>query len=262
MKVVVLCENTPCSETFFFEHGLSLYIETEKRKILFDTGQSDVFWKNADLLGIDLSQVDIAVLSHGHYDHGGGIESFLQMNTKAKVYLSQNAFGEHYNGTEKYIGLPQQLKQNERLIFCGDYLKIEEGLELFSQNEGELITPIDSAGLKVKRESEFLPDLFEHEQYLKITENGKTYLISGCSHKGILNITNWFQPDVLIGGFHLMKQEGGRENPVILYTAEELNKYSTVYYTCHCTGLEQYTVLKELMKDKLHYISSGQSMDI
>ncbi|MCI8845747.1 MAG: MBL fold metallo-hydrolase [Lachnospiraceae bacterium] len=72
MKITALLENKTNREDMLTEHGLSLYIETEKHKILFDMGQSDLFAKNAAALGINLSSVDIAVLSHGHYDHGGG----------------------------------------------------------------------------------------------------------------------------------------------------------------------------------------------
>ena len=76
MKISVLAENTACDNLFDCEHGLSLYIDTGKNKILFDMGQSNLFEKNAEKLGIDLSEVDIAILSHGHYDHGGGLKRF------------------------------------------------------------------------------------------------------------------------------------------------------------------------------------------
>jgi 7,8-dihydropterin-6-yl-methyl-4-(beta-D-ribofuranosyl)aminobenzene 5'-phosphate synthase len=94
MKISVLCENTTKKENILSEHGLSLFIETEKHKILFDMGQSDAFLKNAKTLGIDLSTVDIAILSHGHYDHGGGLRAFLEYNEKAlqaldKINVSQ-----------------------------------------------------------------------------------------------------------------------------------------------------------------------------
>ena len=103
MKIVTLIENTACCEAFSCEHGLSLYIETEHHKILFDAGQTGAFADNAQKLGIDLAAVDIAVLSHGHYDHSGGMERFLEINQKAKIYVNQNAVKPHYNGAGGYL---------------------------------------------------------------------------------------------------------------------------------------------------------------
>ena len=86
MKITALLENTASDCCMMTEHGLSLYIEAQGKKILFDMGQTDLFYKNALTLGIDLAEVDIAILSHGHYDHGGGLEKFLEINKKAPVY--------------------------------------------------------------------------------------------------------------------------------------------------------------------------------
>ena len=92
MRITVLLENTPSSDSVTAEHGLRLFIETENAKILFDMGQTDAFANNARVLGIDLSSADLAVLSHGHYDHGGGLTKFLELNRTAPVYLSPHAF--------------------------------------------------------------------------------------------------------------------------------------------------------------------------
>ena len=94
MKISVLCENTSKQPNIASEHGLSLFIETEKHNILFDMGQTDLFAKNAREMNIDLKIVDIAILSHGHYDHGGGLKTFLSINDKAKVYINRDAFGD------------------------------------------------------------------------------------------------------------------------------------------------------------------------
>ena len=107
MKITALTENTPFNDNISAEHGLSLYIETEKHNILFDMGQTSLFAENAKKLGIDLTKVDIAVLSHGHYDHGGGLTEFLKINKTAPVYINRYAFGDYYNGTEKYIALEE-----------------------------------------------------------------------------------------------------------------------------------------------------------
>ena len=96
MKITTLLENKTTCDALRCEHGLSLYIETEKHKILFDSGASDAFWENARALGIDLAQVDIAFLSHAHNDHCGGLLTFLRGNRTAKVYLQKEAFGDYY----------------------------------------------------------------------------------------------------------------------------------------------------------------------
>ena len=90
MKLWTLVENTSCNENLKNEHGLSFYIETQNHKILFDFGQSDIFLENANKMGIDLSKVDIAILSHGHYDHGGGLKTFMKINEKEWKRLIKN----------------------------------------------------------------------------------------------------------------------------------------------------------------------------
>lgn len=153
-----------------------------------------MFAENAERLGIDLTQVDIAILSHGHYDHGGGLKRFMEVNKKASIYLSKYAFEPHYNGTEKHIGLDVSLAGNGRLIFTEDKLEIDDTLCLYSCNECVREFDLGSFGLNMMQDGELLPDDFRHEQYLLIKENGKTVLISGCSHKGIMDICQWFLP--------------------------------------------------------------------
>lgn len=258
MKITALVENISSKETLGAEHGLSLYIETESHKILFDMGQTALFSKNAKALGIDLEEVDIAILSHGHYDHGGGLEKFLEINPKAPVYLSKYAFEPHYNGTEKYIGLDVSLAENERLCFTEDELQIAEGLTLYSCNNCEKNFDLGSFGLTEKINDTFLPDNFRHEQYLLIEEAGKKVLISGCSHKGILNIAEWFVPDVLVGGFHFSKLP--LDETLVSY-AQFLDRFDTEFYTCHCTGEEQFAFMKQYM-NRLSYLSTGESIEI
>ena len=258
MKITVLAENTSCDSLFGCEHGLSIYIETNGHHILFDMGQTELFAENAEKLGVDLSRVDFAVLSHGHYDHGGGLKRFLQLNDKAPVYLSRYAFEPHYNAAEKYIGLDIGLKDSDRLIVTDDEHKIVEGIELYSCNDRKKIREIDSAGLSVEQSGRLIPEDFRHEQYLLISEKEKRVLISGCSHKGILNIMDWFHPDVLVGGFHFMKMP---LDDRLKAFARELDAFDTSEYTCHCTGTEQYAYMKPYMK-KLHYLSAGQTIEI
>jgi 7,8-dihydropterin-6-yl-methyl-4-(beta-D-ribofuranosyl)aminobenzene 5'-phosphate synthase len=258
VKIVTLIENTTTREDLLHEHGLSLYIETENSRILFDAGQTGAFAENAEKLGIDLSKVDFAVLSHGHYDHGGGMQRFLEINKTAPVYVNRNAFLPCYNGAEKYIGLNPALLESKRLVFVEDCMEIAPGIRLDSCAARNRPYPADHFGLNVRENGRVQPDEFRHEQYLLIRENGKTVCFSGCSHGGILNIVCWFQPDVLIGGFHFMKiPVTGAGEKQLHDSAMALLKGKTRYYTGHCTGDAQYEKLKKVMGDRLQKLSCG-----
>ena len=257
MKIVTLVENTGNDPLFQAEHGLSLYIETGDHKILFDMGQSDTFARNAEKLGVDLSAVDFAVLSHGHYDHGGGLETFLHLNTKAPVYVQEEVFGSYYNGTEKYIGLPDILRHSHRLIRGKGIRQLYPGIRLLDCND--LLWQFDSWGLNSREGDSFFPDAFRHEQYLEITEADKKILLSGCSHKGIVNIAAYFQPDVLIGGFHLNKVE---DTALLQHIAKKLSAMHVHYFTGHCTGSRQFACMKQILGDHLESIFTGCSFEV
>lgn len=257
MIITALIENTSACG-LPTEHGLSLFVETADCRFLFDMGQTDLFARNAEALGVDLNTADFAVLSHGHYDHGGGLETFLAINQKAPVYLSRYAFEPHYNGTEKYIGLDRHLAESKRLIFVDESTKIMEGLTLFNCLNAPKVMEFGSCGLNMMKDGRLTEEDFRHEQYLLVEENGKSILFSGCSHRGILNIMHWFRPDVLIGGFHFSKLP---LDETLKGYAQELDTYPTAYYTGHCTGTEQYRFMQEHMRN-LHYLSTGDSIVI
>jgi 7,8-dihydropterin-6-yl-methyl-4-(beta-D-ribofuranosyl)aminobenzene 5'-phosphate synthase len=262
MKIVTLMENTSCREDLCCEHGLSLYLETENRKILFDAGQSAAFADNAEKMGVDLSQVDLAILSHGHYDHSGGLRRFLEINYRSKIYVNQYAFDCCWHGEDHYIGVDPKLRECDRVMTAGETLRLGEGLTLFACNEKEKSHPADSFGLTVLEDGIFRPDGFRHEQYLLVEEGQKRILFSGCSHKGILNIVQWFHPDVLVGGFHFMKLDPERDAAVLEKAAMELLQYPTTYYTGHCTGEAPFAFLKERMGERLHAVHSGTMIEI
>lgn len=260
MKIWTLMENTSGKEGFHAEHGLSLYIETGEKRILFDMGQTGKFAENAEKMDIDLSKVDMAVLSHGHYDHGGGLETFLQVNSQANVYVSRHAFGEYRNGANDYIGLDPRFADHSRLVKVGDRLSLGDGILLLSCNDREKYFPTDSALLRKKQEDRLLPDDFLHEQYLVVEERGTRVCFSGCSHKGILNIAAWIPCDALIGGFHFVKMDPTGES--VREAARVLSERKTVYYTCHCTGKAQFAAMKNRMGSKLHYLAAGDYLEI
>ncbi|MBQ4345737.1 MAG: MBL fold metallo-hydrolase [Oscillospiraceae bacterium] len=264
MKLTVLTENTTGSPHLIAEHGLSLYLETKNLRLLFDTGQTDALIANAAFLGVDLGAVDLAVLSHGHYDHGGGIAAFLQHNAKAKVYHSRHAFGEHYNAANRYIGLDPALQQENRLVPVGDSFALCPHMTLFSCNDASFPEPVEPFGLQIMRQGRLQPDDFLHEQYLLIEEKGQRILISGCSHKGVCNLAAYFRPDVLIGGLHLSKldPQAAEDAARLDAIAAKLLRLPTRYYTCHCTGEAQYAYLREKMGQRLSYLRTGDTLEL
>lgn len=259
MKIWTLIENTACREDLAAEHGLSLYIETGKHRILFDTGKSGAFADNAEKMGVDLSAVDMAILSHGHYDHGGGLKRFLEINRTAPIYLSRDAFRPCYS-SGKYIGLDFSLQSCDRLIPVDDQLEPDSGITLFSCNHLERPYLTDTFGQTVLEEGIHIPDDYRHEQYLLIEEDGKKILFSGCSHKGVLNILHWLQPDIFIGGFHFIKMDP--QSPELANAAKILAASGARYFTGHCTGLEQFRSLQKILGSRLQYLSAGSEVSL
>ena len=256
MTITSLLENTAATPAVASEHGLSLLVETASRRILFDMGQTDLFARNARVLGLDLTTIDTAVLSHGHYDHGGGLSAFLEINQTAPVYLTEAAFLPHYNGTQKYIGLDTSLMNHSRLRVTEGDLDLGDGLTLLTQKGRPRSHSLGSFGLTERVGDIFIPNDFRHEQYLLICERGKRVLLSGCSHAGILDIVEWFEPDVLVGGFHVSKMALGEELTAL---GDALAAHSTDYYTCHCTGEAQYAFLRGRMP-RLRYLAGGETV--
>jgi len=272
--IKILAENEIISEDFKGQHGLSIYIETSKHKLLFDTGANDLFLENAAKLGVNIEDIDIAAISHGHYDHGGGLETFFQNNKKAKVYVQKDALKNYYskraNGEFKYIGFDESIKESDRFVFVENYLRIDDELELFSNVKGREFFSLANKSLFMEQENEKMEDIFKHEQNLIITEEDKTLLLAGCAHNGIVNIVNKYkeikgsEPDYVIGGFHLYNRNNKKSEDIetIKGIADFLMKTKSKYYTGHCTGLEAYDQLKSLMGDRIQYIATGSVIKI
>lgn len=262
MQIVSISENTTLKEGLLPEHGLSLFIKTENsQKILFDTGQSKNFVFNAEKLGLKINEIDFAVISHGHYDHGGGLDFFLKENHKAPVFINQGAFIERYSLKStgfKFIGLNPHLKDNPRFIKCGDLRKISDDIFLFSNVKGSF--PLSKGCKLLFSADKKTLDKFSDEQNLVITENSKTYLFAGCAHCGIVNIIEKFScilgtlPDYVFGGFHLMKSD---EKEVELLAKKLLTYSNTIFYTMHCTGKEQFEIMKKILGARIEYFSCG-----
>lgn len=269
MKIVTLLENNTCRGDLRCEHGLSLYIETQKHKILFDSGASDAFFENAKALGIDLREVDIAFLSHAHNDHCGGLAEFCRLNKSAKIYMQREAFGEYYVVTPKrtaFIGLSEEVRAfAERFVFCDGAVEIDEELSVFSGVEARELTSGANATLREKCGEDFPCDRFVHEQSLLIREGGKIALFAGCAHTGVVNIIEHAKAlaprlDAVFAGFHLHNPTLDETQPreLVDAVAQRLASYEGVrYYTGHCTGKTAFSWMQETLGERLSYMSGG-----
>ncbi|MCR4744058.1 MAG: MBL fold metallo-hydrolase, partial [Lachnospiraceae bacterium] len=195
MKIINLIENTEGGSGCAFAHGLSFFIETGKHKLLVDLGPSDETLKNAEKLGIDLRKVDIVILSHGHYDHSGGIMPFSEINNKAIIYMQKNAVDDYYSDDGiredreryRYIGIDKKIAELPQVRFIDGDHTIDDELRLFTIDKRSHKLPFTNASLKLKVGDEYIQDEFSHEHYLLLNQNGKKILISGCAHNGILS---------------------------------------------------------------------------
>lgn len=266
IKIVTLMEDNLCGNGLEAEHGLSIYIETKKHKILVDTGQSEKTWKNAKTKGIDITEVDTVFLSHGHYDHSGGLMKFAAVNPSADIYMHENAGGEYYSfkeGGEKYIGIDKDILMLQNLHLINYDLVIDEELSVFTKVYPKRNWPKGNRRLHELKNGEYIQDTFSHEMYLVIRYGEEKYIIiSGCAHNGILNILDSFReiygtdPSIVISGFHMIQSEYTEDDlQKIRDTAEELTKMHTIFYSGHCTGEVAYQLLKETLGDKLQAIS-------
>lgn len=273
MRIVNLIENIKGNPECDFEHGLSLYVETQKHKLLMDTGCSDKFLENAKRLSVQLENVDSVVLSHGHYDHGGGLLDFAKINSHARIYVRENAFLDFYHGKDenkRYIGLDKRISNLAQLYYVSGNMRMDKELFLFTNVTSRILWPSSNLELTVEKDGVLVQDDFSHEQYLVISQNGKNILISGCAHNGILNILEKYHqifsknPDVVISGFHMMKKSGYKQEDIELIekTAWKLKDYRTKFYTCHCTGEEPYERMKRILREQIDYVKSGEEVEI
>ena len=270
MRITSIIENTS-RKGLPVEHGLSLYIEKEDgQKVLFDMGQGALFAQNAEALSLSIAAIDMAVISHGHYDHGGGLETFIRENPKAKVYIHQDAFLPHYSLRDtglRYIGLNNEWVHSERLVYCGDVKEIGPGMILFARVQGDCCNPIGNRLLFGPEKT--LNDTFCHEQNLIMEEEDKVVVFAGCAHRGIVNIlrkaveVTGKAPTHVLAGMHLAKSglSPEEEDAFIESLASELKKYEdTMFYTMHCTGEESYMKLKSFMGEQIEYLACGDQI--
>lgn len=264
MKLTVLTDNNTYIDQYYLgEPALSFFIETESKNILFDTGYSDVFSKNAEALGLDLSSADYIVFSHGHDDHTKGLSCVPQSKfAKAHIIAHPNCFDKKYVG-DLYVGSPcskEELSAKFSCTFTGKPTELCKNLWYLGQiprvfgYENALVGETEKDGVRV-------PDyLFDDTALVYKSEKG-LFIITGCSHSGICNITEYAKKVCnedkiygIIGGFHLFDDDEKLAETVDYF----VNNKIEMLYPCHCVSL----AAKHRMMEKLNVHEVGVSLVI
>lgn len=277
MRITVLIENSACPNEklgLVAEHGLSLYVESEGRRLVVDSGASDAVWSNAAKLGIDAATARGLAISHGHYDHTGGALRFASLNPQAPIWMRRTALGEFWHvepGNDHYIGLDRALTSVPSLRLLDGDAELMPGVRAFTNVSARRPRPRGNAELMVRTpDGALTPDTFDHEQCLVVEESGRRILISGCAHNGILNILDRYRelfggaPDVVVSGFHMKRKDGytAEDESEIAATGEELLATGAAFYTGHCTGDLPCAILKDVMGDRLTRLHTGLVVEL
>jgi 7,8-dihydropterin-6-yl-methyl-4-(beta-D-ribofuranosyl)aminobenzene 5'-phosphate synthase len=282
MRITTLIENRPSAtdSRLAAEWGLSLHVAFAGRDLLFDTGASGAFADNAARLCIPLDEVEAAVLSHHHYDHGGGVRRFFEVNSRAKVYLGPAPDGECVSrrllGRTRYIGLDPGLLEDHaaRFVTVREPVQILPGVHLLPCVAGGHPRPAGNKSLPLRKDGAFRPDDFAHEILMVIREGEGIVVFTGCSHNGILNVMDTVAASfaglpikAVVGGFHLFsngpfrRMAGGRRG-VEAIGAALLRHPVEGAYTCHCTGEPAFGVLRAVMGERIRDVRTGVCFDL
>jgi len=259
MKWTVLSDNRSSDSRLSTEHGLSILLQTERHKILLDTGASDVYIRNAEQLGIDLSDVDYVFISHGHSDHAGGLRCFLKHNQKPQVIVSPDAMSGHFfskRGNLHSITTQWPEIDDDRLILIDQTCEITERLHVIAHIPQNHPMPKSNQNLYVQdSDGNYIHDDFRHELALYIDG----LLFTGCAHSGLENILAacpW-PVNTVVGGFHLLDEQESEEELVTLAQRLKTRYPKTQFYTSHCTGDNVFEVMKGVMGEQLHAFNLG-----
>ena len=272
MELVTLIDNVVYGEGLVGEHGSSFLIKTHGKKILFDTGQTNAFISNAGYLAEDLTDVDMVILSHGHYDHCGGLEGFLSINHTADIYLKPKAFGEKISITDEvqhFVGFKLQKPIAEyanKFIFLENDTDILDGIRIITDIHTYTNDLVDTSKFFIKDTMNLVQDPFVDELFLMISEGKKNFLFTGCSHKGILNIlktayekNNHQNIQYVFGGMHF---SGALLRHLDQYLMQFKHFGIDTLYVNHCTGIEGYFRLKIKYPQKVNYAFTGFHVEL
>ena len=270
MKVSVLTENRTGKGKFLAEHGLSLFIEYNNVNILFDTGQTDVYCHNAELMGVDLRKTDIIVLSHGHYDHCGGYVNFPAKEKYPVTYVREKAFERKFtvdkNGYRE-IGIPWRYEDyKENIVFTESKTKISENVYICSDIPFTNSFEEPFKGLLVENKKEKIIDKMSDEQMLVIDTDKGLVIFIGCSHPGIANCLAYAKKlfpgkkiNTVLAGMHLEVVNDERFEKTISFLKElGIEKILPV----HCTGVIKSCEMKRIFGEHCSIICAGESFEI
>lgn len=272
MKATILVDNIKHGN-LAGEWGLSVYIEYGQKKILLDAGASDLYAENAEKLGVNLAEVDVAALSHAHFDHANGLPKFLEINDHAKLYVADGCDDNCYSRYwifGKYIGIPKGMMQQfkGRIAFADRLTEIEDGIYVMPHpiaTEETRASIGKREHMYQKRNRKWTPDDFNHEQSLIFDTEDGLVIFNSCCHGGVANIiadvANAF-PDkklkAIIGGFHLYNKSAAEVRAV----ADRIKATGIEQvYTGHCTGDKSYEVLEGELGEMLVHLRCGLEME-
>lgn len=279
MYATILIDNHGDATRFTCEWGLSVLIEYENHKILLDTGSTGAFVHNAETLGIDLDQVDTAVLSHPHYDHADGLEAFFLRNDHAPVWMQEagRELGEacysfrkekNEDGTETeklcYIGMKKGVleKYKDRFHCVNEKTQILPGVWLLPHADRDYSKISKRSRLYIKKKGELIPDQFRHEQDLVFVTDEGLVIFNSCSHTGVRNILEevraafpGYPVRALVGGLHLFRLHDEETMQIADYlrTADVGQ-----ILTGHCTGGHACRLLQKELGDKVRMFETGE----
>ncbi|MCI8646899.1 MAG: MBL fold metallo-hydrolase [Firmicutes bacterium] len=272
MKFQFLIENKTDTSGCVAEHGLSIYIEAQGKRIVFDAGASELFAENAKKLGVDLSRADAMIISHGHYDHTGGVPTFCRINKDAPVYIHKEAFYETYgmdNGSIDKEPCGIRWTQEEREQIEPRLIKTEGPLWLSDNIVISGTIPADPNRRQTEDfyrrlpDERLVPDEMAHEQILVVREPEGLYVFSGCSHRGVIPAVSYARElfggeriAVLTAGMHLYSAgQEMREKVIGQILSEKLDTVIPV----HCTGINAICDLKAALGAKCIAAATGSS---
>ena len=275
LKIRLLSENYARKRHMLAEHGLSIWIEADNKNILFDTGQSDIFSHNARHAGIDISKADMLVISHGHYDHTGGVPEFCRINEKAPIYVHQGAFSKRYYGLKEpgiNIGILWVVHETGELNIPFERLVMGKGPVLIGSNiviSGEIPVTvafeeapnnfyIDDGNGKLSQ------DLIVDERILIIEGCKGIYIFAGCSHAGVINCIKYAQKLFpgkkiagIIAGMHL---ENVTDTRLKMTIRNFLDHDIETVVPLHCTGMLSICEMKRLLKERCKMPTVGDEI--
>lgn len=278
MKITALMENQ-APEGLQCEHGLCVHIEYKGKNYLLDTASSDAFIENAKALNVDLSKIDMAFLSHAHYDHSGGYEGFFAINDHAPVYLQSAARDAFYykiaGPLKKNIGIPVGIleKYSHRFCYIDGDKKLAEGVHLLSHHTPGLEARGKHAHMYRSVAGNLFVDDFSHEQSIIFEVKEGLVIFNSCCHGGVENIIQEVKTafpgkniTAIIGGFHLMGVTGVEscafsENEIRSLGRHLAQTNVKSFYTGHCTGRPAFTLLKEELPSKVEYFMTGTVLE-